>query len=730
MPVSWPGDCACRLRHAALMAAVVSAPWSVAWAQVKPPPKPPPAMPGMPGMGADSSKKKEAATAAMDMPGMQGDSMAMAMPIPMPKGMPMIPGLMGLTPPVTPFLPGAGVDAAALPAAKPSKMVPLRDGDTLDLTAMLVRRTVRGHTFVMYGFNGQVPGPLIRVRQDATITVRFHNRIDLPSTVHWHGVRLDNRNDGVPDLTQKAVEPGGDFVYHVHFPDAGIYWYHPHVREDIEQAMGLFGNMLVDSPDPDYYSPVNREQALVLDDLLVHGDSLIPFGLEGPDYVLMGRVGNVLLVNGEARYALTASTGEVIRFHFTNVSSSRTYNVSFGGAPMKVVASDVSRFEREERVTSVVLAPAERYVVEVRFPRAGQYALVNAVQAINHYKGEIEPEVDTLGAITVNPTTATPDYGAQFATLRHNEAVTRDVDRYRPYFDKPPDKRITLTVQTNGLPLATVQFMTIDTAYFAPVEWVDGMPDMNWLSTSKQVRWILRDDDTGRENMDIDWHVPQGSVVKAPDFQRSEVIPSDAAPDPSARPADAGGVAGRCSHEEPRVEGHRHHPGRVHGRPPHRRVEPRGVDAPLPHRRAPGCGDDGGVARGPGGGERRSIAGARWSGGCDSDPARHRRRCRVTRAASSGIPARSGVAARRRDGLRGTLHGVDVVATRGPRSRRRRTHGDRGLARLGRRARGRDLRHRVASDDREAPEPGWGTRVARIRVEPVRHAGRAWRRVG
>ena len=121
---------------------------------------------------------------------------------------------------------------------------------------MLVRRTIKGHAFAMYGFNGQVPGPLIRVPQNATITVRFHNRIDLPSTVHWHGVRLDNRFDGVPGLTQDSVPPGGDFTYTVHFPDAGIYWYHPHVREDIEQAMGLFGNMLVDSPDRDYYSPV------------------------------------------------------------------------------------------------------------------------------------------------------------------------------------------------------------------------------------------------------------------------------------------------------------------------------------------------------------------------------------------------------------------------------------------------------------------------------------------
>ncbi|MDF2775377.1 MAG: FtsP/CotA-like multicopper oxidase with cupredoxin domain, partial [Geminicoccaceae bacterium] len=367
-------------------------------------------------------------------------------PIPMPKGMPMMPGLMGLRPPVTPFLPGAGVDPATLPAAKPVETVRLKNGDTLDLTAGFVRRTIRGNQFVMYAFNGMVPGPLIRVAQRSTITVRFHNRIELPSTVHWHGLRLENRFDGVPGLTQPEVAPGGSFTYKVHFPDAGIYWYHPHVREDIEQAMGLFGNMIVDSPEPDYYSPVNREQSLVFNDLLINGDTLIPFGKEGPDFALMGRVGNVLTVNGEPDYKLSVRRGEVVRFYLTNVSSSRTYNLSFSGAPMKVVASDVSRFEREERVPGVVMAPAERYVIEARFEKAGQYALVNAVQAINHFTGEFEPAVDTLGIVTVGRTVATPDYAARFAALRAYPAVSRDVARFRRYFDKEPDQRLTLTV--------------------------------------------------------------------------------------------------------------------------------------------------------------------------------------------------------------------------------------------------------------------------------------------
>ena len=442
------------------------------------------------------------------------DHGAMDMPIPMPPGMPMMPGLKGLRPPTSPFLPNAGVDPATLPAAKPVATVKLRDGDTLDLSAGFVRRTIRGNQFVMYAFNGMVPGPLIRVTQQATITVRFHNRIDLPSSIHWHGLRHENKDDGVPGLTQDEVPPGGDFTYRVHFPDAGVYWYHPHVREDIEQAMGLFGNMIVDSPEPDYYSPVNREQSLVFNDLLVNGDTLIPFGKEGPDFALMGRVGNVLTVNGEPEYTLSARKGEVLRFYLTNVSSSRTYNLSFSDAPMKVVASDMSRFEREERVPSVVMAPAERYVVEVRFDKPGRYALVNAVQQINHFAGEFEPEVDTLGIVTVGEVPATPDYAARFAALRAYPTVSRDVDRFRPFFDKVPDQTLRLTLKASALPLATVQFMNVDTAYFAPVEWTDAMPDMNWLSTSKQVRWIIREESTGKENMDIPWRVKQGAVVK------------------------------------------------------------------------------------------------------------------------------------------------------------------------------------------------------------------------
>ncbi|HTY04963.1 MAG TPA: multicopper oxidase family protein [Gemmatimonadales bacterium] len=444
---------------------------------------------------------------AMAMPGMGS-----AMPIPMPPGMVMIPGLVGLAPAVTPFLPGVGVDPASLAVAGPMRTVTLASGDTFDLTASLVRRVIRGHWYVTYAFNGEVPGPLITMPAGATVTVRFHNRIDLPSSIHWHGIRLDNRFDGVPGVTQAAVAPGDSFVYRVHAPDGGMFWYHPHVREDIEQALGLFGGIDVVTAAIDS-APVNARAVLFLDDLLVNADTLIPFGREVPDFTLMGRVGNVLMVNGGTDYRLAVRAGDVVRFYLVNTASSRTFNLSFGGAPIKVIGSDVGRFEREARVPSVVIAPAERYIVDVRFDSAGSYPVLNEVQAINHFIGEFRSEVDTLGVVTAAGATLA-DHHADFDSLHTNTDVVRDMARYRSAFDRPPDKRFTLTVSTHGLALPTAQFMTIDTAYYAPVEWIDGMPDMNWLSTADQVRWEIRDDATGKTDRDIDWHVPAGSLVK------------------------------------------------------------------------------------------------------------------------------------------------------------------------------------------------------------------------
>ncbi|HIC52222.1 MAG TPA: hypothetical protein EYO97_00180, partial [Gemmatimonadetes bacterium] len=301
--------------------------------------------------------------------------------VPMGTNMPVLPGLEGAVPMVGPFVPGTGVDASALPEARPSQVVTMSDGDTLDISVSMVRRTIEGHELVMFGYNGQYPGPLIRATKDATIIVRVTNRIQLPTTIHWHGIRIDNRFDGVPGVTQPAIQRGESFTYQVKLPDSGMFWYHPHVREDVQQDLGLFGNLLVTSSDPDYYGPAHREEVFVLDDILMDEHGLIPWGESAATHALMGRLGNVMMVNGETDHRLSVQRGEVVRFFLTNVANSRTFNVTFGGNPLKIVASDVGRYEREMWINSVVIAPAERYVVDVRFEEAGAQGLLAGLNA-------------------------------------------------------------------------------------------------------------------------------------------------------------------------------------------------------------------------------------------------------------------------------------------------------------------------------------------------------------
>ena len=430
---------------------------------------------------------------------------------PMHPSVAMMPGVGRLTPPVDPFLPSA---TSPLPPARPREIVRLGDGGTLDLEAGLVERTIEGRTFTMYGFNGQYPGPLIHVPQDATITVNVTNRLSLPTAVHWHGIRLENRFDGVPGLTQDPIEPGETFQYRIHFPDAGLYWYHPHHREDVQQDLGLYGNLQVEAADPAYFGPANREQVLMLDDLLVDAAGLAPFGRDRATHAMMGRFGNLLLVNGEPDYRLTVDRGEVVRFFLTNVSNTRTFNVSFGDAPIKLVASDVGKFERQARVRSVVIAPAERYIVEVRFDEAGEVPFANRVQAIDHVYGNYFADDATLGAVTVTDTPAAPDHGDSFRELRGHPDVAADIEPYRGEFDRPVDHRLLLTLEIGELPDPLEPLLNLDRAFFNPVEWSGTMPRMNWVTTADRVRWILRDLDTGLENDAIDWRFRRGDVVK------------------------------------------------------------------------------------------------------------------------------------------------------------------------------------------------------------------------
>jgi len=446
----------------------------------------------------------------------------------MPADIVMLPGMMPRLPKVSPYAPDlpeaaldsgrTGRDAAGRRAERLSPDAAGASGPDLRLAAEPRRTRIAGIEATGWSYNGGSPGPTLHVDQGSRLDVRYVNRTELPSTVHWHGLRLENRFDGVPGLTQELVMPGDSFDYQLVFPDAGTFWYHPHHREDIAQDLGLYGNILVRPTTDDAPNAVDREYTLMLDDVLTtrDGTTLMPHGREAATHALMGRFGDALLVNGRSDWSATVSYGQVVRFLLTNAANTRTFNLSFGVDSVKLVGGDVGLYLDEHRVTSVPIAPAERYAVEVRYDRPGTYAITNRVMGIDHVVGAFVPRVDTVGTVVV--TAGGPEPGAEpaaaFDRLRTLPRLADDIERFRPHFDRAVDRTLRLRLQADSLPFPLDRLMRLDSAYFHPVEWDGTMPDMNWILSSDDIAWVLEDAATGATNEDIDWSVHTGDVIK------------------------------------------------------------------------------------------------------------------------------------------------------------------------------------------------------------------------
>jgi len=400
--------------------------------------------------------------------------------------------------------------------AQPSASVTLKDGDTYALTASVVKKNISGWDMKMLAYNGSIPGPLIKVPQGAEITLKFTNNTDVDSTIHSHGVRVDNKFDGVPDVTQDPVKPGQTFTYRLKFPDVGIYWYHPHIREDYAQELGLYGNFLVMPDIPDFWAEVDREEVLFLDDILIENGQIFKFDKSVVDHTLMGRFGNTMLVNGDDKYRLTVKQGERVRFYVTNAANSRVFNFAIPNTRMKLVGSDNGRYEREAWVDSVIIGPSERQIVEIWFDQDGEYEIVN----------QTPEKIYALGTIAVQRNPVTTSY---FLVPRVNQEVSDSLASLRPQFDKPADKSLKLTLQmgsantaNNGNPMGGHMMgngqmmqnaqMTMGTP--EKIEWEDDMGMMNIQSTTKTLAWKLVDQGTNKENMDINWQFKRGEAVK------------------------------------------------------------------------------------------------------------------------------------------------------------------------------------------------------------------------
>ena len=327
-------------------------------------------------------------------------------------------------------------ETEGLSQARPSELLDLADGEVVELRIGPVSKQIGDATVRMLAYDGSIPGPTLRVREGSELVVDVVNEGDLEATVHWHGVRLDNRYDGTHE-TQAPIPVGGSFQYRIELPDPGVYWYHPHIREDYGQEMGLYGNILVVPSDESYWPPAHREVLLTLDDVLMEDGRIAAFSRSVTTYAAMGRFGNVLLVSGETDLALGARLGEVVRFYLTNTANTRVFNVALPGAHMKLVGGDSGRYEREEIVDSVIVAPSERAVIDVLFERTGQLTLEHRTPARTY----------SLAAIEVSEEPATPSLAERFFELRHNPEWVAERERLTAYAEAPPDKTLSLVAE-------------------------------------------------------------------------------------------------------------------------------------------------------------------------------------------------------------------------------------------------------------------------------------------
>ena len=346
-------------------------------------------------------------------------------------------------------------ETAGLPEASSPSVVRLYDGDRYDLRIHPVRKQIGDAEIRMLGYNGSIPGPTMHVDQGSEVTVHATNDGDVEATVHWHGLRLENRYDGVPEETQAPIRSGETFTYKLQFPDPGLYWYHPHIREDFAQEMGLYAPIIVEPSDPSYWPAVDRQLTITLDDVLIENGQMAPFHHSGPNFVAMGRFGNVMLINGETEFSGEASVGEVVRLYLVNTANTRIFNFALRGARMKLVGGDSGRCEREEFVDEVLLSPSERMIVDVLFDTPGEVRLEHRTPDHTY----------DLGSFSVAGTTS-GDAAASFEALRSDPELTAERQAIEPDFQREPDKVLSFVA---SMPLLYGEEVQPASSYVCPM---------------------------------------------------------------------------------------------------------------------------------------------------------------------------------------------------------------------------------------------------------------------
>ena len=211
----------------------------------------------------------------------------------------------------------------------------------------------------VWAYEGTVPGPELRVRQGQPVRITVVNNLGEDTTVHWHGIRLQNAMDGVPGLTQKPIRLGESFVYEFTPPDAGTFWYHPHEDTLKQLGRGLAGALIVEEPEP---VAVDRDLVWFIEDWRLDDQGRIAGGFGNHmEAGMSGRIGNTVTINGRVPEAVLVKAGERVRLRIVNAALARIVGLRFEGHKPVVVAHDGQPCDpHSPEGGRVVLGPAMR----------------------------------------------------------------------------------------------------------------------------------------------------------------------------------------------------------------------------------------------------------------------------------------------------------------------------------------------------------------------------------
>jgi FtsP/CotA-like multicopper oxidase with cupredoxin domain len=266
----------------------------------------------------------------------------------------------------------------------------------------------------VWGYDGQVPGPILRARLGEEFAVRLVNKLDQPTSLHWHGVRIDNAMDGVAGLTQKPVMAGTSFDYRFKARDSGLYLYRPFVAPFTSEqlARGLYGLFIVDEAAP---PQVDRDFALLVDDWRLDQEGMVvqdfgkPADVGGP-----GRVGSLLTANTQpAPISETFAPGSRIRLRLVNVANARFMFITFEGFKPLIMAIDGQPCDPFEPVRRTIpVGPGARFDLMFDLPDSESEGAKVILRGMNEAdrdlfvlktKGTKGPARSPIASLPLNP---------------------------------------------------------------------------------------------------------------------------------------------------------------------------------------------------------------------------------------------------------------------------------------------------------------------------------------